>query len=89
MPRSSLTFKPALWALSLTGTLLAGCSQPPVRPCPPPVVVPPAKPRVSPELMVPPEHSQVDRLLLSLGCSPVPLGSAPTPSSGYQLCKPN
>ena len=57
---------------------LAGCS--PQRPDPPPVVVPCPPPRISPELLVPPEHQAMDRLLKSLGMEPVNVGATPNAS---------
>ena len=53
----------------------AGCS--PVRPEPPPIVVPCPRPVISRELLVPPEHQAMDALANFLGMSPGSAGGTP------------
>ena len=68
--------------LLLIGTSLAGCSQP-LKPSPSPVVIQCQPPLISPELLTPPPHQAIDRLLKTLGMPPVklvPVSSDTAPS---------
>ena len=68
LPRNAITL---CWTLSLA----AGCSAQPVLP---PQVVPCPPPRISPELLVPPETQAINRLLRSLGMPEVSVGETQT-----------
>lgn len=71
MHRLSVPFRVALIPLSLIGTLLAACSPLLPKVDPPPVVIQGQKPKVDSDLMIPPQHQAIDRLLISLGLPPV------------------
>lgn len=67
-------------------SLLGACSHlPPKSPEPDPVALTCRKPEVRANLMIPPTHQAIDRLLISLGMSPVQLPSVATPSSDSRL----
>lgn len=87
MRRSSLSspIRPLLLAAMLSS--LAACSLQPPRPPPPaPVVIKTAPPTISPQLLVPPEHQAIDRLLKTLGLPPV---NVAMPSSASPPSNPN
>jgi len=70
MLKSSLSSWQSAITLLLIGTSLAGCSQP-LKPSPPPVVIQCQPPAISQELLIPPQHQAIDRLLKTLGMEPV------------------
>ena len=76
LPRNAITL---CWTLSLLGA----CSQPLK---PEVVTVPCPPPRISPELLVPPETQAINRLLRSLQMPEVSVGAIP---NGSGPSKPN
>lgn len=85
MLKSSHSYCRSATALLLIATSLAGCSQP-LKPSPPPVVIQCPPPVVSQELLAPPQHQAIDRLLQTLG---MPSVSVVTPSRDLPDSKPN
>lgn len=75
MARSSLSSRTSVILLLLIATSLAACSQP-LKPSPPPAVIPCPPPAISPELLQMPPHQAIDRLLETLQMPPLSLDSA-------------
>ena len=81
MLKRSLLSLPSVMLLSSLLSLLGACSHLPSRPGPAPVVLKCQPPEISPELMTPPQVQAINRLLTSLGMSPIRLLSAKQQSS--------
>lgn len=81
MLRRSLPLPLVLLLLSSLPFSLSACSSVPRAPGPPPQVLKCQPPAISQKLLKPPEVGAINRLLSSLGMSPIQLLNAKTPSS--------